>query len=119
MPIKVREETLGKVVLFDMPQADAQDLNLIEEITQRLSTHLESLRLSEQTHERAQREHALRQFTSAIRGSNNTESILRTAVRELGNILGRKAIVRMTTKNQFAQPESNHGKDPVAPLNGA
>jgi GAF domain-containing protein/HAMP domain-containing protein len=119
IPIKVHDETMGKVVVFDMAEADPQALDLINEATQRLSAHLDNLRLSQQTHESAQREHALRQFTSAVRASNNAESILRAAVRELGTILGRKTFVRMTTAKQSTQPESNNATDPVVPGNGA
>jgi PAS domain S-box-containing protein len=56
---------------------------------------VQSRRLLIQAQSRAQREQALRQITSAVRSSTDPAIIMRTAVREIGNILGRKALIRL------------------------
>lgn len=56
---------------------------------------VQSRRLLIQAQSRAQREQALRQITSAVRSSTDPTIIMRTAVREIGSILGRKALIRL------------------------
>jgi len=62
----------------------------------------------------------LRQITSAVRGSTDPATILRSAARELGTILGRKTIVRLTTARE-AQPSQQQSieankSEPVLPV---
>jgi len=89
-----------------------------------ISVAINNIRLFQATQERAKREQALREITSAVRGSTNPETILRTAARELGGMLGRRTIVQMTTLTEDAQatsmeyvegleptPNSTHRKD--------
>jgi GAF domain-containing protein len=115
VPIKVRDETMGTITILGMEHDDPSAVELVGEITQRLGTHLENLRLSEQTRERAQREQALRKITSIVRGSTNAESILRSAARELGSLLGRKTIVRLSPAE--AQSAPGNGREQGAPEN--
>ncbi|MBV6396105.1 MAG: hypothetical protein HFACDABA_01693 [Anaerolineales bacterium] len=96
-PIEIRGEKLGALSVPGKENLSDHERNLMESTARRLSEHLESLRLTEQTRERAMREQALRQITSAVRGSTDPSVILRTAVRELGEILGRKAAVQLIT----------------------
>jgi len=56
---------------------------------------VQSRRLLIQAQTRAQRERALRQITSAVRSSTDAAVIMRTAVREIGTLLGRKALIRL------------------------
>ena len=63
------------------------------------------------TQERAQREQTLRQITDALRNSTNPETIMRTAARELGRILGRPTMVQMTPPQQGSRVKANHGDD--------
>ena len=103
-PIKVRDETVGKLVIQGIETDDRESLELVNAVAERLGAHIEGLRLSKQTEQalaatkkQAQREHVLRQITSAVRGSTDPATILRTAARELGTLLGRKTIVRLKT----------------------
>jgi GAF domain-containing protein len=103
-PLMVRDEIIGELSI-DSPESSQEEANeLISAVAAQLSAHVENLRLSQQTEQalattqkQAQREQALRQITSAVRGSTDPATIMRTAVRELGNILGRKTAIRMTT----------------------
>jgi GAF domain-containing protein len=97
LPLKVRDETIGKLVIQGVESNDSEAMSFINTVSERLGAHIENLRLSEQSQEKAQRERALRQITSAVRGSNDPAIILRSAARELGALLGRKTIVRVAT----------------------
>ncbi len=107
LPLKVREESIGNLIIQGIEETDAESRLIAQEVANRLSAHLENLRLSIETEKaltatkrQAQREQALSQITSAVRSSTDPETILRTAARELGNILGRQTILRMATVAQ-------------------
>ncbi len=121
--IRVRGETIGQLSLLGV-EADALSENerdLVVAVTERLSAHIENLRLSAQTEQAlavsqklAQREQALRQITAAVRSSTNLETILRTTARELGSLLGRRTLVQLTslTKDVSAGSEPGNGASP-------
>jgi len=111
LPIKVRDETVGKLIVQGIQADDIQSIDLATAVAERLGAHIESLRLSKQTEQAlattqklAEREQALRQITSAVRGSTDPATILRSAARELGVILGRKTIVRLATTTEEPKP---------------
>jgi GAF domain-containing protein len=127
LPLKVRDEAVGELVIQGIGTDDSASRDLINTIAERLGTHIEGLRLSKQTEQAlattkklAEREQALRQITSAVRGSTDPATILRTAARELGNLLGRKTIIRLATANktQSSQPATiaNNGNELVSPV---
>jgi GAF domain-containing protein len=110
LPLKVRDETVGKLVIQGLKADDSESLELATAVAERLGAHIEGLRLSKQTEQAlattqklAEREQALRQITTAVRGSTDPATILRSAARELGTILGRKTIVRLITTHEETQ----------------
>ena len=117
LPLKVQQETIGKLVIQGVE--DEESISLANTVAERLSAHIEGLRLSMQTEQalaatkkQAQREQALRQITSSVRGSTDPTIILRTAARELGNLLGRKTVVHLAT----AEKDSAVTNEPVSPV---
>ena len=78
---------------------------------------INNIRLLMMTQERAKREQSLREITAAVRSSTNPVTIMSTAVRELGNRLGRKTVVHLSAPEQANQTESttNGGNKPVPP----
>ncbi|MFZ5912329.1 MAG: cache domain-containing protein [Chloroflexota bacterium] len=120
--IKVGGEPIGQLSIARaddaMPLSD-EEWQLIVSVTERLSAHIENLRLSTQTEQAlaasqrlAQREQTLRQITAAVHSSTNPETILRMAVRELGSAMGRRAIISM------AMPDQSDDDDQVLNKNG-
>jgi len=131
LPLKVRDEIVGKLLVLGLKSDDSEALELVNAVAERLGAHIESLRLSGQTEQAlattqklAEREQALRQITSAVRSSTDPATILRTAAKELGTLLGRKTIVRLTTTAEH-QPHhpvelieeaiANNGNQPALP----
>ncbi len=105
--IKVRGETIGQLSILDAddPTLSEEEQKLIASVAERLSAHIENLRLSQQTEQAlavsqklAQREQALRQITAAVRSSTNLETILRTTAREVGSTLGRRVLVKLESQ---------------------
>lgn len=117
-PLKARDEIIGKLVVQGLDDSNSESIELVNVVAERLGTHLEGLRLSNQTEQAlltakklAEREQALRQITSVVRASTDPATILRSAARELGTLLGRKTIVRLTNA-QEAQPSQQQGNEP-------
>jgi PAS domain S-box-containing protein len=76
------------------------------------------------TQARARREQTLREITAHVRSSMDPEAILRTAVRELGNALGRQTFIRLGSPEQLMEkpaPGNGHaanGKNESTSLTG-
>jgi GAF domain-containing protein len=107
-PMIVREEMIGEITV-ETPDDDDEASDILAAVGKQLSDHLENLRLSELNEKRAYREHTLRQITTALRSSTNPATIMRTAVREIGSILGRKTIVQLAepavgNKSELSSP---------------
>ncbi|MGB8982751.1 MAG: cache domain-containing protein, partial [Anaerolineales bacterium] len=102
----VGQEVIGELAV-DIPERSDEAVEVIESVAQQLSGHIENLRLSELNEKHAQREQTLRQITSTLRGSNNPATILRTAVRELGSIMGRRAVVQLISPQQAESAGDN------------
>jgi GAF domain-containing protein len=107
--MKVGDQIIGELAV-NVPDTSEEATEVIAAIAQQLSGHIENLRLAELNEKHAQREQTLRQITSSLRSSNNPTTIMRTAVRELGTIMGRRTVVQLVTPGQEDQP-GNASKD--------
>lgn len=85
VPIVLRDQALGAVE-WQIPQdrytRDTRQTAI--ELTTRLGLTAENIRLFEQSHRAAQREHVVNQISSKLVGTTDIDQILQTAVRELG-----------------------------------
>jgi GAF domain-containing protein len=111
-PIRLRGETLGAVVFHqagdEAPWSD-EEIALVEELTTQVGLALENARLLEETEQRAEQERIIAQITARVRASMDPETILRTAVRELGAALGTdRAFVRLGVGANGDQRTSHH-----------
>ena len=66
----------------------AEDIALVEAVSEQLALTLENLRLFDETQQRAQREAVTRQIADKIGQANTVEEILRTGVAELSKVMG-------------------------------
>ncbi|HID89305.1 MAG TPA: GAF domain-containing protein, partial [Anaerolineae bacterium] len=89
VPVRLRGQIIGALnVRFGVPEVPPEAVRMVEEVAGRLALALESARLLEETQRRAARDRLLAEITARIRASMDPETILRTAVRELGAALG-------------------------------
>lgn len=86
IPIKLRGQTIGVVNAKFREGYNESTVSTLELAIERLSSALESARLYEEASIRADREQAISQITTAIGSSSEYETILRTTVREIGNL---------------------------------
>jgi len=88
IPIKLRGQSIGAVTVKLKEGHKQITINTIEQAVERLAGALESARLFEEARQRAEREQAISQVTSAISSAPEFDAILRTAVEEIGKSLG-------------------------------
>ena len=90
VPLKVRGRTLG-VVRFRKPEHggewSAEEVAVLEMLTEQLGSALESVRLYQETQRTAARERLVGEIVGQLRASLDPDTILKTTVRELGRVL--------------------------------
>lgn len=114
LPLLVGQQSIGGIVAMS-----GEPLEISEDETRQLTglvdqaaTVLMSQRLYSQAQSKAAREQALREISEAVRSSTDTEVILRTAVRELGKVLGRRTAIRLKSGNSdFVKVEQDNGSE--------
>jgi len=90
-PIKVRDQVIGVLDAYKHESAGAwgaEEIALLETLTEQLGIALESARLYHDTQRRATRERLTREITDKMRRATNVEGIVQTAVDELFSVLG-------------------------------
>ncbi len=102
VPMTVGDKVLGIVAVQDFDQAYAfnehqQDLLLA--LSSQVAIAIENVRLFDLEQARAKRERLLREIAEQVRRSTNVETVLKTAVEEVGRALGRRAYVVLDEVN--------------------
>jgi GAF domain-containing protein len=87
VPLTLREEVIGQIHLAGDGEWTPEQRNLVEAIAAQAAQALENARLVEQSHASAARDHLLAEITGKIWASPTIDSILQSAVRELGRAL--------------------------------
>jgi GAF domain-containing protein len=112
MPIKVRGQTIGVVDMQKKTPGSewtAEEVTLVETLTEQLSVALESARLYQDTQQRATREQLSAQITARMRETLDIDTVLKTAVLEIGQSLGLAEVeVRMGTGEEM---DDGNGRD--------
>lgn len=87
LPLKARDEMIGKLFVEDLASEDQEAVNLANEIAERLSAHIENLRLHEQTRhgqmelsKRAQDLAAVSEISSASAKELHIQKLLESVV---------------------------------------
>jgi GAF domain-containing protein len=107
IPIRLRDQVIGSLTLEPpAPGAASQDVHhawtpddlaLVEAVTNQAALALENARLLEETRRKVNLEHTAATITSKLWASADVETILRTALQELGASLGaREGSIELT-----------------------
>ncbi|MDH5506274.1 MAG: GAF domain-containing protein [Anaerolineae bacterium] len=105
VPVKVRGDVVVGVLETHKPAAAgpwaAEEIAFLEEISNQLGVALENARLYEQTQRLAQRERIASDVSSQLWSSTDVDTILQTAVQELGRALNAsQGTIRLDIPNQ-------------------
>jgi GAF domain-containing protein len=91
VPVKFRDQVIG-IIHIEATEPDrkwtADEITVVQSISERAAFALENARLLEQTRRRAEQEEAIAHVTSQIGASTDFNHILQTTVEELGRTLG-------------------------------
>ena len=81
LPIKARDEMIGKLSVEGLTGDDQESVELINAVAERLSTHIENLRLFEQTQVSLAETQTLYRINEAISGETELDAIYQTVAR--------------------------------------
>ncbi len=110
VPIMLRGQPLGALG-FEEPagkrQWSEEDIALVEEIAEQLALAADNLRLLDETEHRATRERLIAELTTHMRQTLDVDTVLQTAVRDIGETLGlSELVVRIGTAQELV-PQSS------------
>jgi GAF domain-containing protein len=87
--IRLRDQVIGRLSLEDENLSlSTDDVAFIESVVLQAAQTLENIRLLQQTQFQAGYDHLLSEISRKVSGSTDLENILRTTVKELGQVLG-------------------------------
>jgi GAF domain-containing protein len=94
LPITLRGQIIGALEVRQKAGRTWQreDMNILTEIAERLGLALETARLSQENQRRATRERLIREITSDMRETMNTETILERTIQRLGQEIGAEEV---------------------------
>ncbi|MFZ6027374.1 MAG: PAS domain S-box protein [Chloroflexota bacterium] len=85
------------------------DVRRLVALSAQAAVVINNRRLFEETQSRANRERILREVTTRVRASVDADAILRTAVRELGDVLKRETFVQIGVPRAVSSAQSSDG----------
>ena len=89
VPVVLRDQTIARLTLDTTdPRMSPDDLAFLDALTTQTALALENARLVEETERRAEKEQKLNQLSSRFSRASDIETILKTAVEELGRLPG-------------------------------
>jgi GAF domain-containing protein len=91
VPILIRGQALGNLILrreSELAPWNKDDQALVEDAVAQIASALENARLMEEIRSRAQQEQLIGQVSAQFQGSLDMDAVLRTAVRQLGQLPG-------------------------------
>ncbi len=119
IPLEARGRKLGTWCGFRKTAGPfgRNTLTLLQAVSGQLSSAIENAYLFNEAQARARHEQILREITSRVRNSTDSDAIARTAIRELGLALGRQTFIRLGDAEQLGRPPQASNAAP-APGNG-
>ena len=88
IPLVLREQTIGYLTLEADDEWTQNEKAVIEAVTNQAVLALENIRLLEETQRNAERDRTLSHLTGRIWAATDVDTVLRTAIQELGQTLG-------------------------------
>lgn len=110
-PITLRQENIGLVEAGfkkgSRQRIQDAHVHLLRAFIDQMALALDNAQQYEASQERARREQILREVTTKVRSSTNVDVILQTAVREVGQALGRRAFAYLDQQASLTERGQN------------
>jgi GAF domain-containing protein/HAMP domain-containing protein len=103
VPVILRGEKIGllSVQIPDQGRIRSDQMDLIKAVAERVALSVENARLFEETTKRAERERLVSDITTKIRGTNDPDEMIRTAIEELQQALGATRVEIVPQQSSF------------------
>lgn len=101
IPLVGREGTLGTLLVTSQTPDrtfESDEMGLLQTLADQATIAFERVRLLEEAQRRARREQLLREITGRVRSSADVDTIMKTAVQEIGRALGRETFIQLGTE---------------------
>ena len=112
VPVSLGDQTLGSIQVHRdyADQWTSEEIALLRTLADQLGLALENARLFGDSQRRAAREQLIGEATSRLRGSLDIDTVLKTAVREIGDTLGLAEVeVRLRGRSGRERVTLRHG----------
>lgn len=95
LPLLVGNRQVGTIILeaSEIHEFTEDDKRVYASLLPQVAVAIENKMLLDESQTRARREQILREVTEKVRSSTDVDTIMKTAVQEVGRALGRKAVV--------------------------
>ena len=103
------------VLYRDKTRFSESNVRRLASISGQSAVAIQNLGLLEETSRKAQREQRLREITAQVRSSADVDTIMKTAVQEIGRALGRKTFIHLEGGDTAKKP----GTSPLSEETGA
>jgi transcriptional regulator with GAF, ATPase, and Fis domain len=109
LPLTVGDEKVGFMFLLsDRPTIfDENSRRLFSSLAPQIAVAVQNSLLLDGAQTRANREQALRQISEKVRNTSDVESVMRTAVTEIGRVLGRKTFLYLKDNDDDTSTKAN------------
>ena len=119
IPLRARDQVVG-ALRFQKGESDqawtAEEVALLEILTEQLGVTLESARLYQDTQRRAARERLTGEITTRMRETLDMDTVLKTAVREVRQALDLpEVVIRLVPRPEGEKVRVGDGKEPIPP----
>ncbi|MGD8966688.1 MAG: GAF domain-containing protein [Anaerolineae bacterium] len=107
IPLESKGETVGTICVFSYAPLSSEPalIPLLESVGRQVGVAVENAQLFEQARQRAERERLVADITAKVRASSDVETIMRTAVQELGRALNADRTRVQLAAGRVAQEE--------------
>ena len=106
LPLKVRDETIGRLVVQGMGAEDVEALDLANTVAERLSAHIESLRQQDQTQSALAQSSKLFEVSSRLTQATDLQELVAVTVATLNVANINRAILATINYDPNGNPES-------------
>ncbi len=123
VPMLLGEKVIGVIAVQSYTHANSyrqQELDLLISIASQAAVAIDSATRFQRSQAQARYEQILREITTRVHSSTNTEAVLKTAAREIGAALGRQTHIELKTEAEpnfedrfHAQAQSAEDEDQI------
>jgi GAF domain-containing protein len=123
VPMMIGRDVIGVIAIqsYEPDQTYTErDLDLLTAISSQAAVAIDNALRFQQTQARAQFEQVLREITTRVHSTSDPEAILKTAVREVSQALGREAFIELAAEESdedtvIPLPQDEKPDDPINP----